>query len=129
MKVGINSTSENYNNLYLKPIYHDYTSLPLACKQLFSPAIWWEIFFTSTLGNKFLAIFLFLFFNRVVTFDLTSPTILLFVLPQHVVISGLNPVPPRAGSNRGSLPRAPSIREPPNSAELVQIHILLAVSD
>ena len=35
-------------------------------------------------------------------------------------------VPPTGGGNRGSLPRAPSVRGPPNNAELVQI---LAVSD
>ena len=28
------------------------------------------------------------------------------------------------GSNKGSLPWAPSVRGPPNSAELVQMHIL-----
>jgi len=35
----------------------------------------------------------------------------------------------RGGGNRGSLPQAPRVRGPPNCAELIQIRILLAVSD
>ena len=35
--------------------------------------------------------------------------------------SCLYTVPPTGGGNRGSLPRAPSVRGPPNSAKLVQI--------
>ena len=34
-------------------------------------------------------------------------------------------VPPTGGGNRGSLPQAPSVKEAPNSAELIQWFIIL----
>ena len=54
--------------------------------------------------------------------------------PDHVTMVGTNNLrrygymasAADGGGNRGSLPRAPSVRGPPNSPELVQI---LAVSD